>query len=303
MSRRRPASLLHAAYLTGVAVLWPTTSMAYCRTSACAGDVPGELCTPAAPEDCGTPLYWPQPCFGFSVQRDASTQVSWQTTDAIVRQAFDTWLAADCGAGEGPAMRVDDLGPVSCAAREYNQNGGNANLIVFRDDGWPYAGQWNTLALTTVTYNLDTGEIYDADLELNSANVTLTVSDTDVEYDLLSILTHETGHMLGLAHSDVENATMGSQYLPGEIGLRDLSADDVAGICAAYAPAAPGSPRDPTHCDSTPRRGLQDFCGAAPEDDGCTLRAPGADGRLALVGLGATVGWLAYRRRALPRRS
>jgi len=296
MGLPQPSSLFGAAALAASATLWPAASAAYCRTSACPGDVPGELCAPATAEDCGTPLYWPQPCFGFSVQRDASTQIPWQTTDDIVRQAFDTWLAADCGAGQGPAMRVDDLGPVTCAAREYNQDGGNANLIVFRDDAWPYAGQWSTLALTTVTYNLDTGEIYDADMELNSANVHLTVSDTDVEFDLRSIVTHEAGHMLGLAHSAEEAATMGRQYLPGEITLRDLTADDVAGICAAYAPAEPGSPRDPTRCDSTPRRGFQDFCGAAPVDEGCTLHAPAAGGRLALAGLGAGIGWLVHRR-------
>src|SRR5689334_23648589 len=59
-------------------------------------------------------------------------------------------------------LSLHDALPIS--KHEYNQNRGNTNLIVFRDDGWPYEGSSNTLALTTVTYNLDTGEIYDADM-------------------------------------------------------------------------------------------------------------------------------------------
>ena len=79
--------------------------------------------------------------------------------------------APACPGGGTPAHRRSREGPpVDCDKHEYNQNAGNANIIIFRDDTWPYEGSGNTLALTTVTYNLDTGEIYDADMELNSAD-------------------------------------------------------------------------------------------------------------------------------------
>ena len=60
------------------------------------------------------------------------------------------------------------MGPVECDRVKYNQDFGNQNVIVFRDDKWDKNDSSNTLALTTVTFNPDTGEIYDADIELNT---------------------------------------------------------------------------------------------------------------------------------------
>jgi MYXO-CTERM domain-containing protein len=271
---------------------------AYCRTSTCPSGSAGEVCVPAASGDCGTPLYWAQPCFGFAVQQNASRQVPWDTADGIAQQAFATWVTTACGAGGRPNMQVVDFGPIECSARQYNQSGGNANVIVFRDDGWPYAGQWSTLALTTVTYNLDTGEIYDADMEVNASDVTLTTGDTNVQFDLLSIVTHEAGHMLGLAHSQVPDTTMGRQYQSGETTMRSLTADDVAAICAVYPPVPTG---ELPSCDPTPRHGFTSACGPfPPEDEGCSVAriAPDQAGSGSFVAaLGVAIGAIRRRRR------
>ncbi len=133
----------------------------------------------------------------------------------------------------------------------------NANIITFRDDGWPYVGGGNTLALTTVTYHLKTGEIYDADMEINSFDVALSQGDDDVSFDLLSIATHEAGHFLGLSHSSDHDATMFADYRPGTASLRDLSQDDLDGICAVYPPGEPIK-----GCDPTPRHGFSALCAA-----------------------------------------
>ncbi|MBW2527202.1 MAG: matrixin family metalloprotease [Deltaproteobacteria bacterium] len=259
-----------AAAAIALAAITPQAH-AYCRTSVCDGERVGKVCEPAEPDDCGKPLFWAGRCVGYSVQQDASERVPWEVANDITEVAFDTWSAVSCAGASGPTIEGVNLGPVECATREYNQRGGNANLIVFRDDQWPYAGQWNTLALTTVTYNLDTGEIYDADLEVNSTNVELTWSDVGAQYDLPSIVTHEVGHVFGLAHSDDVGATMFSDYQVGSTALRDLAADDQAGICAIYPP---GSPRADLVCDPTPRHGFKTDCGPGPEeDDGCSLGA------------------------------
>ena len=63
-------------------------------------------------------------------------------------------------------------------------------------------------------------------------------------YDLPSILTHEVGHFLGMAHS-TEPCTVGGDdcptmnpfYTTGSDAYRSLEADDVAGICAVYPPS------------------------------------------------------------------
>ena len=64
------------------------------------------------------------------------------------------------------------------------------------------------MALTTVTFNPKTGEIYDADMELNSADNPITVGDQEIVFDLHSIVQHESGHTLGLAHSAFDSDTM-----------------------------------------------------------------------------------------------
>ena len=243
---------------------------AFCRTSAC-GETSGQVCMPANGDDCGKPLFWPTKCLGYSVQEDGSRQASIDTIEQITRQAFGAWTSATC-AGGTPGIGVADLGAVECNRPEYNEEAGNANVIMFRDEEWPYSGQGNTLALTTVTFNLDTGEIYDADLEVNgTADVNLTTDDVNVQYDLLSILTHEAGHMLGLAHSWQPDATMKIDYVPGDTSLRTLHQDDMDGICAAYPPTTAKT------CDPTPRHGFGSECGSPnPEDEeGCSCSTPG----------------------------
>lgn len=252
----------------------PETARAFCRTSSCPNKGTAAVCTPAQPNDCGTPLFWSDPCIGFSLQKDGSKVASLADAEQIFRDAFTQWEHADCGGGSHPHIAPVDMGPVECNKHEYNQQAGNANIILFRDDGWPYSGGDNTLALTTVTYNLDTGEIYDADIEINSASGDITIGDTNVGYDLASIAQHETGHFLGLAHSDVSDATMYSMYKKGDLSLRTIEADDRAAICAAYAPGAAIA----DNCTPNIRHGFSSQCASAQSSSqkGCCAVAPGA---------------------------
>ncbi|MFP6684148.1 MAG: matrixin family metalloprotease [Polyangiaceae bacterium] len=248
------------------------SSAAYCRTAVCTNStnqkVAGTLCTPADPLDCGLPLAWPGRCIGYGIDAQGSSQIAFATIESAVETAFSAWQEANC-AGETPGIRAEYQGPVDCSSVQYNQVGGNANVITFRDDVWPHDNTGNTLGLTTVTYNLDSGQIYDADMEINStASVKLSTGNDEVEYDLLSILTHEAGHFLGLAHSPLAPATMYAEYIPGDTHLRDLDPDDLAGICAIY-PANPGGV-----CDATPRHGFDESCFGA-QDEGCTCALVG----------------------------
>lgn len=306
---KRRSELLAGLALGATLLLAPASASAYCRTAACPSkDVAWQVCSPEQPEDCGTPLYWGNRCVGFTLQKDASVQVSLADAEVIFQQAFEAWMGADCGGGAHPSISVEYQGTVECGAQEYNQTKGNANVIVFRDDSWPYANQGTVLALTTVTYNLDDSEIYDADMELNSASVSgFTLGDDGVKYDLLSIATHEAGHFLGLAHSPLTDATMFTDYKVGSIFLRDLMEDDVNGICAAYPSAMPKS----ATCDPEPRHGFSSLCGddqaEIPEEQaggGCAVSSGGARGatsgdrsRAALLGGLALMAIGALRRR------
>ncbi len=249
---------------------------AFCRTTTVQID-PGFVPTQATPcWDQGLPLYWKNACVGYSIQQDASKQVSFNDAQTGMETAFSQWTSAACPSTTSStevSVAVRFLGGVACHKVEYNQSGGNANIIMFDDSAWPYSDANNTLGLTTVTYNINTGELYDADMELNTAQQTLTVNgDVPADgFDFLSIVTHESGHFLGMAHSQDQNATMFAHYTQGATSMRNLTADDIQGICTIY-PAdgtrtTANGPLAEVTCDPTPRHGYSGTCGGG----GCSV--------------------------------
>lgn len=257
----------------GVALLCSAASaMGWCRTTTC--DPTKTDCGNAA--GCATEgyrLYWPNSCVSFSVQQDGSALrgISYETAHEIITNSYLTWVNSKCGGGSAPSIRVADHGPVICSEQRYNQKSGNANIWMFRDEEWPYQGPNATLALTTVTFNTRSGEIYDVDVEINAHDRELTTGDSDVNVDLQSVVTHEIGHFFGLAHSQELDATMFASYNRGDTHLRDLSADDVAGLCAIYP-----SSRKPAGNNCEPRHGFTSQCTGNPieeDDGGCSIGA------------------------------
>lgn len=269
----------------------------------------------------GLPLYWANACVGYDLQQGASKQLSYAVAAAGVASAFSKWTSTICSASGAPSGRVSidvrDLGPVACDLVQYNQGGPNQHLIAFRDDAWPYNDSSNTLALTTVTYDTQTGEIYDADMEINSHDQALSVAATVPPdgYDFESIVTHETGHFLGMAHSTDVRATMYAHYTQGDDVMRNLTIDDVTGLCSIYAPdgvrhvaleASPTGTLPAVACDPTPRHGWSGQCGVAAASSCSSWGAPGGRRRepgdtTALVVVGVLGGAAARRRRTAPR--
>ncbi|HTA89551.1 MAG TPA: matrixin family metalloprotease [Polyangiaceae bacterium] len=258
---KRATSALFALVLVLSA---PRIASAYCRTHACNPADPAQNCAIDA-QHCvttGDPLAWPSSCVSFSVQQDGSKKygITAEAFGTMLTAAFGRWVGATCLDGSSPALSIENIGVAACDQVEFNLASANANVWMFRDDVWPYAGGEDALGLSTVHYDPDTGDIQDVDVEINSAGVKLSIGDpVDPDgADLESIVTHEAGHFLGLSHTLIAGSTMIGGYTLGDSSQRILGADDSDGICATY-PA--GRSSETTDC--APRRGFSGVCGGA----------------------------------------
>jgi MYXO-CTERM domain-containing protein len=272
-----------------------TSASAFCRSTTCTGDCPRDE---NGCKTTGKAIAWPGLCVGFSIQKDLTFDLPGAKVREAIQDGFAAWSDLDCGGGQA-SIAFTELADVACHRTEYAADGANANIILFQDTKWVYHGPNDTLAKTTVTFDHDTGEILDADIEVNHAYNELTVGDDNVVYDLRSIMTHEIGHFIGLDHTPDTEATMFAGYDEGETKQRTLEADDVAGACAIYPAGRVGK------CDPKPRGGLGNECGgaaastdggAAPEKSGCATEGAPAEGAgwLAMIALAAAA---ARRRR------
>lgn len=279
---------------------------AFCRSSTCRSTSSKSCETDA--NGCvtdGAKLWWPTSCIGFAMNRQGTQDLDPDETRAVIRKAFQAWSDVPCDGGKSASMTFTPLDDIKCKKSQYNKTGANVNVVLFQDDDWKYRGIDATLAKTSVTYNDETGEIYDADIEVNTANNSMTITDDPkkVEYDLLAILTHEVGHFIGIAHSPDPGAVMYASYAPGSTSQRTLAADDKKAVCSIYPPG------NGVACNTVPRNGFSGTCDdPPPESSGpCSVAAaPRAPSTAWLAVPGLALFALARRRRALghaaPRR-
>ena len=269
-----------AAAFAWAALVAPTKAQAFCRTMTVRAPADYDPTSTGKCFEGGVPLFWRNACIGYSVHDPPSKRVSYDDASNNLSIAFTVWTGASCpteGTGRSRAsIDVRDLGPVGCEVVQYKGRAANQNVLVFRDDTWPYGPQ--VLGLTTVVFAPDTGEIFGADMEINTKDMEpIAFRDpVDKAYDFLSVTTHEAGHFLGIGHSDSKGSTMFARYDKGETHQRILSPDDVNAVCSIYRPdgtravlgdkvtVAPG-------CDPTPRGGFTRDCEDAPSGKLCAV--------------------------------
>jgi hypothetical protein len=174
----------------------------------------------------GTPLEWRDFPVSFFVDPDGSGLDDETVIDAA-RAAFDSWQNAS---RNGITFRFG--GTTSGSSNGDDER----NLIHFRS----FAGGFDTFAQSILTYDVETGDLLDVDIELNSSfdfdALDEPHSDPLGPVDVQAVLTHEAGHLLGLDHENRfgEAVVMFFSDTPGNITHRNLSNDDRSGVRAIY---------------------------------------------------------------------
>lgn len=191
----------------------------------------------------GQPLYFATSCLSYTVARGNASAFRLTDDDfaALVAEAFARWTNVDCGGGSRPGVVVQSAGlvtarsPYFCADPERNSN----TWFLTR----PWTHDAAMLGYETSSSSTVTGEVFDADVDLNVDKLVRDFSAQDLRAVLLAVATHEAGHFLGLAHSADESALMFEAYSPLSLAQRTLTQDDIDGICALYPPSSA-----PTNC-------------------------------------------------------
>ena len=241
-------------------VMLPSQGASYTLQRAASGDV----------------VHWEESCFYYSLHKDGAPGLDFQAVREAIRASFDQWEDVPCS-----YFLIEQTKPATCGKIGFYQNKGNNNLVVWRTSDW-HVDEFhvpNAMALTTLSYDDNTGQVLDADLEFNAEEFAFGLNGELDKADIMNTATHEIGHMLGLDHTDVEAATMNLSALPGDIDKRTLEQDDIDGLCALYP-----LKEDPDVCKK-PYCGLDLHC----KSDTCAGQDTNEEGALcsAAPGIGA----------------
>ncbi|MFE8605700.1 matrixin family metalloprotease [Archangium violaceum] len=194
--------------------------------------------TEGAPE--GRCLWWKEgSTLTFRQQQCMPGEADCAARQEAVRLALRSWddVLTECA-----SLRLSEGSATASRQVGYVLNGENENILVLRDractpqdsseseDCWRYAAE--TLGLTTVTFQLRSGEILDADVELNA----VAFASPSEAGDLQGTVTHELGHALGLDHSEDARSTMYPMSTPHQ---RLIDEGSRLAMCTIYPRGAP----------------------------------------------------------------
>ncbi len=180
----------------------------------------------------GAPVAWSQFPIAIEVFAQARDPIDAEETSLALERAIERWNAAMC-THEALEHAGAASGPIA--------DGDGVNTVQWIHTGWSLLAEEDALAVTYSAYEEERYRLIEGDIYLNAAAVGW---DGDLGEHLDGVLTHELGHLLGLAHPcEVEPAdgvplcegpatsVMHPLYDPRQGAITE---DDEAGACFLY---------------------------------------------------------------------
>lgn len=187
----------------------------------------------------GTPIRWLDGAVPIDLDFSAELYgIHSQDAEAATRAAFASW-GTMVSAHVAIAFETGETG--------LGTGRDGLNVVRWGTDAADEFVDPVALGTTYLTYKTSTGQILEADIVVNGVDYEWTIVEGECSgrYDLQNILAHETGHLLGIAHSvDHKESTMYPSAGMCETKKRALATDDQEAISFLYtsiALEAPGS--------------------------------------------------------------
>jgi len=226
-------------YILSLAILFSLSGFSYryiCNSLDAMGNDMNDTCGKC--NSANAPKWHPQ-VLSMRVNSDVVhknlTKASWET---LVSDAIESWKTIT-------NLQLTIVKDTNTPLREFGQNPYN-HVIFWIDqvDEWREfigAGENGTLGVTSAPYECQgyarpSRQILDADLALNATSDipwATKCTGSDICYEIISTLTHEVGHMLGLGHPCTD-CTWSVMTAKGGANIPKPLSDDHNGLSSLY---------------------------------------------------------------------
>lgn len=183
----------------------------------------------------------------YEVNAQSAQELGANTAQSVIETSYNNWASPGCS-----GFRAQSQGTTQGGWRSGDQI--NTHIWIYNANQRPAELSGRETIGVTLSY-FQGNRIIDGDILYNGIDHRWTTNPTQGgQVDAESIITHETGHQLGLGHSQRTAATMYFAYTGGT-GARSLDSDDIEGVCSLY----PGT--GATGCSNDNDCGANETCG------------------------------------------